>query len=190
MKTIYNIYESILDDIDAQMNRGEDDVKNEFYNLDTLPTIKDFAVAQFSKDRYEYEATWYCPAIVDRYRSKYPDLVLKNADSISVVIDKSYGSICDLKLYFSVGRGNKGFSPNKKCIYGWSAGYAGANLRKYKQIAINLLNKLANNPDKMDKMMEYANDYTKALFSEHLEDEEFHKRAAKWKIKQFSELNI
>lgn len=183
MKTLY---ESILDDIDAQLERGESDVKNEFYNLDTLPTPKDFKVAPFNKNWHE--ATWYCPAVIDRYRSKYPNLIPTGADSISIVIDKSFKSVCDVKLYSSIGKGNRGVTTQKKGIYGWSDGYVGANLRKYKQMAIDVLNKLANNPDKMDKMMEYANGYTKAMFSDHLEGEEFHKTAARWKMKQFSDL--
>lgn len=183
MKTIYNIYESILDDIDVQMNRGEDDVKNDIYNLDGLPTVKDFSPGLFNKKWHE--ATWYCPNVLNRYKGKY-NIIPKESDSISVVIDASYGRVCDVNLFFTTGKGTKGIAMRKKVIRGWDEGLVGSNLRNYKKIAISMLTVLANNPEKLEMLLDYATKYT-AIMDEQSE-ESFHERAAKCKIRKLFEL--
>lgn len=183
MKTIYNIYESILDDIDDQINRGEDDVKNDVYNLDGLPTIKDFEKAIFNNKWHE--ATWYCPNVLNRYRSKY-NIIPKEADSISVVLDATYGRICDMYLYFTTGKGTKGVTGRKKTIRGWNEGLVGSNLRNYKKIAISILSTLANNPDKLEMVLDHATKYTTVM--EEPSTDSFHERAAKCKIRNLFEL--
>jgi hypothetical protein len=151
MRSIYNIYEGILGNVDDILAAGEDAIAQEA-NIDTLPTVKDFEKGVFN--RKWHQANWYCPNVIKKYRSKYPNFIPDTVDSISVILDAEYGRVVDCNLYFST----RGYV-KLKSISGWSDGFVGANLRKYKQMAIDILTKLAKNPDKMDKMMDYANKY-------------------------------
>ena len=148
MKTLK---ESILSDMENTLDRGQDDLDKAF-NVDTLPTVKDFNKGIFN--RKWHQANWYCPNVIKRYRSKYPNFVPESADSISVILDAEYGRVVDCNLYFST----QGYA-KLKSIAGWNDAFVGANLRKYKQMAIDILTKLAKNPDKMDVMMKHANMY-------------------------------
>lgn len=143
--------ESLLSGIEDTLNRGQSDLDIAM-NVDTLPTVKDFEKGVFN--RKWHQANWYCPNIIKKYRSKYPDFVPAAADSLSIILDAEYGRVVDCNLYFST----QGYA-KLKSISGWNDGFVGANIRKYKQMAIDILTKLAKNPDKMDKMMEYANKY-------------------------------
>lgn len=148
MKTLK---ESILSKMENTLDRGQSDLDKAF-NIDTLPTVKDFEKGIFN--RKWHQANWYCPNVIKRYRSKYPHFVPEHADSISIILDAEYGRVVDCNLYFST----QGYA-KLKSITGWNDGFVGANLRKYKQMAIDILTKLAKNPDKMDELMEYANMY-------------------------------
>ena len=133
------------------IDRGQSDL-DKAMNIDTLPTVKDFEKGVFN--RKWHQANWYCPNIVKKYRSKYPHFVPEHADSISIILDAEYSRVVDCNLYFST----QGYA-KLKSITGWNDGFVGANLRKYKQMAIDILTKLAKNPDKMDELMGYANMY-------------------------------
>ena len=102
-----------------------------------------------------------------------------------VVLDTAYGRVVDCNLYFTT---RVQFGVNKlKTIVGWNDGFIGANLRKYKQMAIDLLTKLANNPDKMDKMLQYSSEYTK-YWNENDIDNNNTKNTFKYQIKSLNEL--
>ena len=175
--------ESILDDIDDQMSRGEDDVKNDIYNLDGLPTVNDFNKAPFNTKWHE--ATWYCPNVLNRYKGKY-NIIPKESDSISIVIDATYTRVCDVNLYFTTGKGTNGATIRKKTIRGWSEGFVGSNLRNYKKMAISILSAIAHNPDKLEMLLDHATKYTATMDAQS--DESFHERAAKCKIRNLFEL--
>ena len=153
MKTLK---ESLLDDIETTMANAASAINSEF-NIDTLPTIKDFEKGLYNNKWHQ--ALWYCPNIVKKYRSKYPDMIPNDVDSIMIVLDTTYGRVVDCNLFFTT-RSQFGIS-KLKTIVGWNEGFVGSNLRKYKQMAIGLLTKLANNPDKMDKLMQYSHEYAK-----------------------------
>lgn len=176
MKTLK---ESILSDIDSQLDHGNMAVDN----LNTLPTVNDFA-RNIYNNRW-HEATWYCPNVLNMYRSKYSDLIPKDADSISIVIDASFGRVMDCHIYFATGKGTKGMTQRKRTIVGWNDGFVGSNLRTYKRMAISILNGLAHNHDKLEEVFKYSSEYTKGMNNE---DEDFHRRAAKFPIKSLMKL--
>ena len=69
MKTLK---ESLLADIDDTINKGEDDIYN-------IPSIDDF-----QKDPYNsrnFFVPWWIPHIMQKYRSKYPE-ILSYSDSL------------------------------------------------------------------------------------------------------------
>ena len=172
MKTLK---ESILDNIEDNIKNGQKVVDDHVNNLDTLPTVKDFEKGIFN--RKWHQANWYCPNVIKKYRSKYPDFVPSAADSISIILDAEYGRVVDCNLYFST----QGYA-KLKSITGWNDGFVGANLRKYKQMAIDILTKLAKNPDKMDAVMKYANDYRKYWLNNDDKDSTY------MRLKSFNEL--
>lgn len=150
MKTLK---ESLLGNIEDALSN--DNAMNSEFNIDTLPTVKDFEKGIFNTKWHQ--AVWYCPNVIDKYRSKYSDMIPAEVNSIAVVLDATYGRVVDCNLYFTT---RVQFGVNKlKTIVGWSDGFVGANLRKYKQMAINILDKLAKDPKKMDSLMAYSNEY-------------------------------
>ena len=151
MKTLK---ESLLGNIEDAL-RNNNDMNSEF-NIDTIPTVKDFEKGIFN--RKLHKAVWYCPNIINKYRSKYSDMIPADVDSIMVALDASYGRVVDCNLYFCNGKDTYGMR-KLKTIVGWNEGFVGANLRKYKQMAIDVLNKLAMDPKKMDELLAYSNEY-------------------------------
>ena len=73
------------------------------------------------------------------------------------VLDK-YGRLCDLTVSF--GRSTN-FTDCRQTIYGWNDGFVGATLTKYKEFVIILIERLAKNPEKLDKLMKHAYEYKK-----------------------------
>ena len=145
--------ESLLGNIEDALSN--DKAMDSELNIDTLPTVKDFEKGILNTKWHQ--AVWYCPNVIDKYRSKYSDMIPAEVNSIAVVLDATYGRVVDCNLYFTT---RVQFGVNKlKTIVGWSDGFVGANLRKYKQMAINILDKLARNPKKMDELITYSNEY-------------------------------
>lgn len=146
MKTLK---ESLLDNIDDIINRGEKDLKD---NLN-IPKIKDFERnPHFNK---MVGVTWMCPDILRKYKQEYPDMVLPEYQGIEFSLDTSFrsGRIVPMYLYFKI---EKTFVSMKKFISGWDGHLVGATLPTYKKMIINLITKLANNPKLMDELMAHA----------------------------------
>jgi hypothetical protein len=180
MKTLK---ESILTSMEDTLDKGLDDATRVYLDLDGLPTVKDFAKAIFNNKWHE--ATWYCPNVLNRYKGKY-NIIPKESDSISIVIDASYGRVCDVNLYFTTGKGTKGATVRKKTIRGWNEGLVGSNLRNYKNIAISILLTLAHNPEKLETVLDHATKYTATMDDTSIES--FHERTTMCKIRNLFEL--
>ena len=146
--------ESLLGNIEDALSN--DNAMNSEFNIDTLPTVKDFEKGIFNTKWHQ--AVWYCPNVINKYRSKYSDMIPADVNAIMVVLDATYGRVVDCNLYFCNGKDSFGMR-KLRTIVGWSDGFVGANLRKYKQMAINILDKLARDPKKMDTLMAYSNEY-------------------------------
>ena len=183
MRTLKNVLEGILGNVDDVLAAGKDAIAQEA-NIDTLPTVKDFEKGIYNSKWHQ--ALWYCPNVIKKYRSKYPDMVPTEVDSIMIVLDAGYSRVVDCNIYFTK---KTQFGLHKlKTIVGWNDGFVGANLRKYKQMAIDILTKLAKNPDKMDKVMKWADEYNTAWtkFRNSDNDDDY---ALTLKIRQKSLLN-
>ena len=84
MKTLK---ESLLADIENTINKGENDIYN-------IPSIDDF-----QKDSYNsrnFFVPWWIPHIMQKYRSKYPEILQPGFDGIGFYIDKVWK---ELKIY-------------------------------------------------------------------------------------------
>jgi hypothetical protein len=84
-------------------------------------------------------------------------MIPTDVNSIAVELDATY-RVVDCRLYFCNGKDAYGMR-KLKTIVGWNDGFVGANLRKYKQMAIDILDKLARDPKKMDELMAYSHEY-------------------------------
>lgn len=151
MKTLK---ESLLGNIEDALSN--DNAMNSEFNIDTLPTVRDFEKDIFN--RKLNKAVWYCPNVIDKYRSKYSDMIPAGVNSIMVALDATYSRVVDCRLYFCNDKDSYGMR-KLKTIVGWEDGFVGADLRKYKQMAINVLDKLARDPKKMDELLAYSNEY-------------------------------
>lgn len=176
MKTLK---ESLLGNVEDALSN--DNAMNSEFNIDTIPTVKDFEKGLFNNKWHQ--ALWYCPNVINRYKSKYSDIIPKEADSIMVVLDTAYGRVVDCNLYFTT-RVQFGVN-NLRTIAGWNDGFVGSNLRTYKKMAISILYGLAHHQDKLEEVFKYSSEYSKWL---HSEDEDFHYRAAKFPIKSLLKL--
>lgn len=144
MKTLK---ESLLDNIDDIINRGEDDIKASL----NIPKVRDFE----RNPHYNkmLGVTWMCPDILKKYKQKYPDMVLPEYKGIEFSLDTSYSRVVSVYLYFKT---EKAFVSSKKFITGWDGQLIGSTLPTYKKMIINVITKLANNPKLMDELMEHA----------------------------------
>lgn len=144
MKTLK---ESLLDNIDDIINRGEDDIKTSL----NIPKVRDFE----RNPHYNkmLGVTWMCPDILKKYKQKYPDMVLPEYQGIEFSLDTSFSRVVPMYFYFKT---EKAFVSSKRFIPGIDGQLVGAKLPTYKKMVINAITKLANNPKLMDKLMEHA----------------------------------
>ena len=149
MKNLKNILEGLLKGMNDTLDAGQDALSTAL-NLDTVPKVKDFKRNPYNKDRQF--AAWYCPNVLSRYSRMYPDMIDKSFTSIHVVIDKYMDRVIHVDLWFA---DSVDAICGKKAVQGWTDGFT-APLAKCKSIAIDMIKFLANNPDKMDKVMAYA----------------------------------
>lgn len=144
------IEEGLLQGMDQTLASGQDTL-NAAMNIDTLPSVKDFKKNPYNKD--VCDVAWYCPNVLKKYKSLYPDMILNDHDSIHFALDK-FDRSTFLDIY--IGAGVNYPVANYCVIYGWHDSLAGATLAKYKSIVIKLIDNIARNPQKLDKIMAYA----------------------------------
>lgn len=160
MKTLK---ESILNDIESTM-RGVADAVNDEFNIDTIPTPKDFESTRLISARM-HRAVWYCPNIIKQCLSKYGKNLIsignEHIDCIIIVLyaktNESNEKICKFSLYFGTKDVKYGISAKEK-IEGWETIFTNQSIQTCKKKAIEIITKLAKDPYKMYKMIEYHND--------------------------------
>lgn len=152
MKTLYNyINEGLLRGMDSTLASGEEDV-DAVMNIDTIPTKKDFQTNPYNKNRHC--VAWYCPDVLAKYKKLYPNFIDPEMNTLWFVLEK-YGRVVDFNLMFA---DSQSITCKKQAIWGWNDGFVGATVAQYKVFVINFINKIAKNSEKLDKLMEYANE--------------------------------
>lgn len=154
MKSLKDILEGLLRGMDDTLDSGQAAV-DAVMNLDTIPTKNDFQKNPWNKDWHG--VAWYCPDVLAKYKKLYPDFVEPEINALWFVLDK-YGRTCDLNIAFG---SSTHFMDCRHSIGGWNDGFVGATLAKYKGFVISLIEKLAKNPEKLDKLMKHAYEYKK-----------------------------
>ena len=149
------IKESILSDMDDTLSMSNDAAEAALNGY--VPTINDFESNPYN--RRMYVISWYCPNLLNVYRSKYSEL-LKDYTTIQLTIDATYARTVDCHMYFS----EKPTPISKrKTVYGWEDGFVGSNLRTYKRMAVSIINKIANNHNKLEDLLKWAMKYRNEL---------------------------
>ena len=147
MKFNTSLKESLLDNIEDILDRGESDIEKSL----NIPTVKDFVKNPYSSG--QSSAKWICPDIVAKYKKKYPDMVNDHWTGFEFMLDAYNKRMTDLHIYLT---DNTEFVSHKKVLPGWCDTFTGANLRTYKKMTIDIISTFAKNPDILDKVMEHA----------------------------------
>lgn len=156
--------ESILADFEDTLAVTDDDAKESLNGY--IPTVNDFETNPYY--RKMHIVSWYCPNLLNLYRSKYPEL-LKDRTTIQLLLDTGYSRVVQCHMYFA-----KEPKPmtNKTYVLGWEDGLVGANLRIYKRMAISIITKIANDHSKLEEILKYAKQY-KAEMSKWSNDDNY-----------------
>jgi hypothetical protein len=144
MKTLY---ESLLSDIEDTIANGEDDIKKAL----NIPTVKDFVKNPYNSK--QTSAKWICPRIVEKYKTKYPDMVIDKWTGFEFMLDTYNSRMTDLHIYLT---DSTEFLSHKKVLPGWCDTFTGANLRTYKKMTIDIIEAIAKKPELLDKVMEHS----------------------------------
>ena len=139
--------ESLLDNMEDVIDRGEDDIKKAL----SIPTVKDFVKNPYSSGQTSVK--WICPRIVEKYKTKYPDMVNDKWTGFEFMLDAYNKRMTDLHIYLT---DSTEFVSHKKVLGGWCDTFTGANLRQYKKMTIDIVDILAKKPELLDKVMEHA----------------------------------
>ena len=139
--------ESLLDNMEDVIDRGEDDIKKAL----NIPTVKDFVKNPYSSGQTSVK--WICPRIVEKYKTKYPDMVNDKWTGFEFMLDAYNKRMTDLHIYLT---DSTEFVSHKKVLGGWCDTFTGANLRQYKKMTIDIVDILAKKPELLDKVMEHA----------------------------------
>lgn len=146
------IEEGLLKGMDQTLAAGESDYEATM-DIATVPTVKDFIKNPWNKNWYGF--AWYCPNRLEKYKKLYPDICPSWATSIWFVLDNEYKPV-DLNIF--LGENNTDFKCKKSSVPGWNDGLIGSNITTYKKMAIQVIDKLARNSEKLDEVMRYANE--------------------------------
>lgn len=144
MKTLK---ESLLDDMEDILDRGESDIEKSL----NIPTVKDFVKNPYSSRQTSVK--WICPGIIEKYKKKYPDMVNDHWTGFEFMLDAYNKRMTDLHIYLT---DSTEFVSHKKILAGWCDTFTGANLRNYKKMTIDIVNILAKKQEILDKVMEHA----------------------------------
>jgi hypothetical protein len=173
MKSIYNIYEGVLD-IDGTLEQG--DSFNDLYNdaVEKIPTIDDFVRIE----RGYYLLTWDSESLFDMYRDRYPKALHPRIKGMGITIKSFNGDIyiCWYMLDILKGKKNKDFAklikdPNRIHQIGqW--GYLDniINSKKAMKLVIKQIESFVKNPteitnwlDRLEQQLPYPTTSTYSI---------------------------
>ena len=154
MKTLY---ESLLNRTNIKVQKEIGKIKK----IVNLPTKKDFKKTQ---SKFVQFIVWECPDIIRNYQNRYPNMVDKDHTGLLFKID-TQRRVVSLEVYLCKKVTPKNpedmkFSYNfyeKRQLHGWDTYFYDGGVRAAKQGTIDIMTKLAENPDKLDIVFDYAN---------------------------------
>lgn len=162
-----NLYESILDDTKSKVDSAVTTIKR----ITNLPKSKDFKPT-FS--RFQQYVVWECRDIIKDYKRKYPEMIDKDYTELLFMIDTQHRGIITLEIFLCVPEARQlEHSENVDCtktvngrarrkLLGWYDRFFNG-VRDAKVQTISLIQKIAEDPTKLDKVFEHSY----KLFKEH-----------------------
>ena len=174
-----NLYESILDDTKSKIQKGVALTKR----LARVPAPKDF---KKTFNRFQQYVVWECKDIIKEYRKKYPDMIDKDYTELLFMIDTSNRSLVYIEVFLCVPEARQlEQTANVDCtktvngrarrkLLGWFDRFF-YGVRDSKVEVIKIIEKLAADPEKLDKVFEHS----ARLFKEHSETGFFNGREYK-----------
>lgn len=164
-----NLYESILADTKSKVQNGVALTKR----LARVPAPKDF---KKTFNRFQQYVVWECKDIIKEYRKKYPDMIDKDYTELLFMIDTSNRSLVYMEVFLCVPEARQlEQTANVDCtktvngrarrkLLGWFDRFF-YGVRDSKAEVIKIIEKLAADPEKLDKVFEHS----ARLFKEHSE---------------------
>lgn len=137
---------------ESLLSRTKDKVGNfDMSKVLNIPTVKDFYINQWNRNLIEVK--WHCEELLSIYKSEYPKAFKSKWDKCHLCfqIDKTIPSFQLLYIYI--------VNSENGCNYwlsGWYHSFTDSNLRVYKKHTIDIIKKLAENPDAMDNLFSHA----------------------------------
>lgn len=137
---------------ESLLSRTKDKVDNfDMSKVLNIPTIKDFYINQWNRNLIEVK--WHCEDLLSTYKSEYPKAFNSNWDKCHLCfqIDKTLPRVQLLNIYIVNSENGHNY-----WLKGWSHSFTGSNLRVYKKYTIDIIKRLAENPDAMDTLFSHA----------------------------------
>lgn len=154
MKQLKNILsEGILDDVDIAVDKMDKDLEASL----NIPTKKDFERSDYARDLWGVK--WYCPQVINNYKSKYP-FIKDNMDGIAITCrsNSSHGKTFNIRLMYH----------NRTWINWYLSGWEiewydleKMSLPNMKKLAIEIIDHLAHHPNAIDALFKQVLDYHK-----------------------------
>lgn len=155
-----NLYESILADTKSKVQRSVTTIKR----TANLPKAKDF---KKTFNRFQQYVVWECHDIIKDYKRKYPEMIDKDYTELLFMIDTSNKSVTFLEVFLCVPEARQlEQTANVDCtktvngrarrkLLGWFDRFF-YGVRDTKLEVIKIIEKLAEDPDKLDKVFEHS----------------------------------
>lgn len=163
MITLTKLMESVTPLKESLLGKTKDKVENAGKSISTslnIPTLNDFYKCPY--DPRHIEVDWDCEVLLDMYRSQFPDLLAKEGCKLKFQIDQTWRQCQTLNIYI-VHKNTK----NNWFLRGWVHHFVGANLRVYKKEILKLIDELAHDLDKFERLLQHGNDmFRKASYYE------------------------
>lgn len=162
-----NLYESILGDTKSKVQKQIGTIKR----IANLPTAKDF---KKTFNRFQQYVVWECRDIIKEYKKKYPDMIDKDYTEILFMIDTSNRDVKFLEIFLCVPEARQLEQTNnvdctktvngraRRKLLGWFDRFF-RPVRETKQMVIDIVQKIAEDPERLDKVFEHSY----KLFKEH-----------------------
>ena len=139
----YILAESFLDDIDDSLSK---DSTKEIYKI---PKVKDFQKSPYNHSLFFVD--WDLSNIIDTYNKRYPKLHIHNWSKLRFVIMKDIGKKYAVLVYNAEG----GLNSKQMRLMGWEE-ILNYSIRTCREWVIELIEYLANNPDKLDELFKHS----------------------------------
>lgn len=145
-----SLRESLLGDLEDNLANGDKDMIESM----NIPTVKDFEKYAYNRDMCYVD--WFYPNLSELLK-KYPKINTNNYNAIRFILNNGFKHSCLLNIGLTNNPKTLFGQSTTNHLYGWSSAFSWSNLRTYKKMTINIIDKLAKNPALLDEVLKHAN---------------------------------